>query len=153
MRYEVNYGTLAIVPNTKKNSLIYEDENRYIVEETPFEIMEDSCRYFGSTYDGRKDSAKDILGSEYKIPIIVEDTNNLIVFPTTSPQASDCAWVSLNRIKSFEAVDAKNTRIIFDNNKELIVPTAYRSIENQISRAIKLDYVIRRRKNISDKNS
>ena len=54
MKYEVNYGTLAIMPNNTDDSLVYEDEQRYLVDGTPFEIMEDSCRYFGSTYEGRK---------------------------------------------------------------------------------------------------
>ena len=80
MKYEISRGTLAIVPNSEENSLVYEDDSRYIVNETPFKIMEDSCKYFGSTYNGRKDSAKSILGAEYKVPIIVEENNNIIVF-------------------------------------------------------------------------
>lgn len=146
MKYEISKGTLAIVPNEKENSLVYEDEDRYIVEQTPFEIMESSCRYFGSTYDGRKNSAKDILGAEYKVPIVVEDSNNLIVFPTTSPLSDDCIWISLNRVKKFQRIDASNTKIIFDNNQEIIVPCSFRSIENQISRASRLDLIMRKRK-------
>ena len=94
MKYEISNGTLAIVPNEDDNSLIYEDNERFIVEESPFKIMEDSCKYFGSTYKGRKDSAKEILGAEYKIPVVIEDSTNLIVFPTTSPKAEDCAWIA-----------------------------------------------------------
>ena len=147
MKYEINRGTLAIVPNEKTNSLVYEDEERYLIEEKPFQIMEESCKYFGSTYDGRKNSARDILGAEYKVPIIVEDSDNLIVFPTTSPQSDECIWISLRRVKKFEKIDGTNTRIIFDNNKEIIVPCSYRSIENQVSRASRLDLIMRSRKN------
>ena len=147
MEYEISKGTLAIVPNEKENSLVYDDDERYIVSETPFRIMEESCKYFGSTYNGRKDSAKSILGAEYKVPIIVEDTDNLIIFPTTSPYADDCVWISLKRIKSFSKIDATTTKIIFDNDKEIIVPCSYRTIENQISRASRLDLIMRKRKN------
>ena len=147
MKYEINRGTLAIVPNETTNSLVYEDEERYLIEEKPFQIMEESCKYFGSTYDGRKNSARDILGAEYKVPIIVEDSDNLIVFPTTSPQSDECIWISLRRVKKFEKIDGANTRIIFDNNKEIIVPCSYRSIENQVSRASRLDLIMRSRKN------
>ena len=147
MKYEVSNGTLAIVPNEGFNSVIYEDEDRYIIEQTPFKIMEESCKYFGSTYEGRKDSAKEILGAEYKVPIVVEDSSNLVVFPTTSPQSSDCVWISLKRVKTFEKIDSCNTKIVFDNNKELIVPCSYRSIENQVSRASRLDFILRKRKN------
>lgn len=147
MKYEVSNGTLAIVPNEEKSSLVYEDDERFIIEQSPFRIMEESCKYFGSTYEGRKDSAKAILGAEYKVPIVVEDGNNLVVFLTTSPQSSECVWISLKRIKKFEKIDACNTKIIFDNNKEIIVPCSYRSIENQVSRASRLDFVLRKRKN------
>ena len=147
MKYEISRGTLAIVPNSEENSLVYEDDSRYIVNETLFKIMEESCKYFGSTYDGRKDSAKAILGAEYKVPIIVEENNNIIVFPTTSPSSADCVWISLGRIKIFEKIDSSNTKIIFDNNREIIVPCSYRTIENQVSRASRLDLVMRNRKN------
>ena len=147
MKYEISRGTLAIVPNSEENSVVYEDDSRYIVNETPFKIMEDSCKYFGSTYNGRKDSAKSILGAEYKVPIIVEENNNIIVFPTTSPSSADCVWISLGRIKYFEKIDSSNTKIVFDNNREIIVPCSYRTIENQVSRASRLDLVMRNRKN------
>ena len=147
MKYEVSNGTLAIVPNEKDSSLVYEDEDRYIIEQTPFKIMEESCMYFGSTYEGRKNSAREILGAEYKVPIIVEDTDNLVIFPTTSPSSSECVWISLKRIKSFEKIDSWNTKIIFDNNQEIIVPCSYRTIENQVSRASRLDFILRKRKN------
>ncbi len=147
MEYEISKGTLAIVPNEKETSLVYEDEERYLIHQRPFRIMEESCKYFGSTYKGRKDSARDILGAEYKVPIIVEDSDNLIVFPTTSPLAEDCVWISLKRVRSFHKIDANNTKIIFDNQKELIVPCSYRTIENQVSRASRLDFIMRSRKN------
>ena len=82
MKYEFSKGTLAVVPNEEESSLVYEDDDRYIIDETPFKIMEESCKYFGSTYNGRKDSARSILGAEYKVPIIVEyktSTNNILV--------------------------------------------------------------------------
>lgn len=147
MKYEISKGTLAIVPNEKESSLVYEDEDRYIIDDSPFKIMEESCKYFGSTYEGRKDSAREILGAEYKVPIVVEDTDNLVVFPTTSPYSDECVWISLKRVKKFEKIDACNTKIVFDNGKEIIVPCSYRSIENQVSRASRLDYILRMRKN------
>lgn len=147
MKYEISRGTLAIVPNDKENSVVYEDEERYIIDDKPFKIMEDSCKYFGSTYEGRKESARDILGAEYKVPIVVEDTDNLVVFPTTSPYSDECVWISLKRLKKFEKVDSCNTKIIFDNNKEIIVPCSFRTIENQLSRASRLDFIMRMRKN------
>lgn len=46
MKYEINNGTLAIVPTDNNSSLVYEDDTRYMISEKPYQIMEDSCRYF-----------------------------------------------------------------------------------------------------------
>ena len=147
MKYEISKGTLAILPNEKNSSVVYEDDNRYIIKETPFKIMEDSCKYFGSTYEGRKDGAREMLGAEYKVPIVIEDSSNLIVFPTTSPLSDDCIWISLKRVERIEKIDANNTKITFDNNTEIIVDSSYRTIENQLSRASRLDLILRNHKN------
>ena len=147
MKYEISKGTLAILPNEKNSSVVYEDDERYIIKQTPYEIMEESCKYFGSTYEGRKDGAREMLGAEYKVPIVIEDSSNLIVFPTTSPLSEDCVWISLKRVEKIEKIDANNTRIIFDNKTEIIVDSSYRTIENQLSRASRLDLILRNHKN------
>ncbi|MBQ6497627.1 MAG: competence protein ComK [Bacilli bacterium] len=147
MKYEINRGTLAIVPQEDERSLVYEDNESYVVDQKPFSIMEESCKYFGSTYEGRKNGARNILGAEYKVPIVIEDSNNLIVFPTTSPQSEDCVWISLKRVKRIEKMDYNNTKVIFDNDKEIIVNCSYYTIENQLSRASRLDIILRNHKN------
>lgn len=147
MKYEINRGTLAIVPKENVKSIVYEDECTYEVEETPFHIMEESCKYFGSSYQGRKEGARNILGAEYKVPIVIEDSDNLIVFPTTSPTSEDCMWISLKRVRKIEKMEYNNTKIIFDNGVEIDIPCSYRSIENQLSRASRLDLILRNHKN------
>ena len=123
MKYEISNGTLAIVPGEEEKSIIYEDDEKFIVDEVPFKIMEDSCKYFGSTYNGRKESARDILGAEYKVPIIVEDSDNLIVFPTTSPAAADCVWISLKRVKKIEKM------LVNDKNVHNLVASVAAKVE------------------------
>ena len=147
MKYEISKGTLAVVPNDENSSLIYEEDSRYIIEENPYKIMDESCKYFWSTYEGRKNGARTILGAEYKVPIVIEDSDNLIVFPTTSPSSEECCWITLKRVKNIEKIDQNNTKIIFDNLVELIVPCSYRTIENQLSRASRLDLILRNHKN------
>ena len=147
MKYEFSKGTLAVVPNEMDSSVVYEDDERYIIEDRPFNIMDESCKYFGSTYEGRKNGSRDLLGAEYKVPIVIEDSNNLIAFPTTSPSSDECVWISLKRVKKIEKIDSNNTRIIFDNDVDLIVESSYRTIENQLARASRLDLILRNHKN------
>lgn len=145
--YEYSKGTLAILPNDDNTSLVFEDENRYVIHRSTSNIIEDSCLYFGSSLEGRKMGAKEILGAEYKVPIVIEESNNIIAFPTTSPYSPTCSWLSFNRILKIDRIDANNSKVIFDNNVEILVPCSFRILENQLSRAARLDLVTRKRKN------
>lgn len=147
MKYEINEGTLAILPsNQKSSSKILEDNGEYIIESTPFEILDYSCRYFGSSYEGRKEGTKTILKVNYKVPIIVENSRNLIFFPTSSPSDDDCCWISLKNIKDIEESEYNTTTIYFNNGVNISIPVSKRTIENQILRASRLDLIMRDRK-------
>lgn len=151
MDYEINEGTLAVVPLSGDKSKIYEDEMEYVVNSTPYEIIDYSCRYFGSSFEGRKEGTRSILHIEYKVPIVVESSNNLIFFPTSSPLSVDCSWISLKEIKNVEELGTGGTEITFINNKKIVFPVSKRMIDNQILRASRLDLIIRNRK--KEKNS
>jgi len=146
MNYEINEGTLAILPMDSERSKVLEDETQYVIEESPFQIMDESCKYFGSSYKGRKEGSKSILGDGYKIPILVEDGENIIFFPTISPGDRECIWLASRKIKNIQAVDELSSRVIFDNNQEIEVPVSYRSLQNQLLRATRLESVMRSRK-------
>ncbi len=143
--YEINEGTLAVLSSKGENTLIFEDKKEYQIEGNAFEIMENSCQYFGSSYLGRVQGSEYLLGKGYKMPIIVDEVRNIIFFPTISPTSVDCAWLALNHIKRIEELE-ENTKIIFNNSKEIILPLSYRSLQNQLYRAARLDSIIRSRK-------
>lgn len=145
MKYEINEGTLAVIPDGE-NSKILEDGKEYKVDETAYQVMDYSCKYFGSSYEGRKEGTKAILNINYKVPIIVENSKSIIFFPTNSPSDKDCYWISLRNIKSIEELEYNSTRIIFNNDVSLEIPVSKRTIENQILRASRLDLINRDRK-------
>ena len=144
--YEINEETLAIMPDDVWSSMVLEDDFKYEVNKTPLEILDYSCKYFGSSYPGRKDGSKDILNSSYKLPILVEDTRNIIFFPTSSPLDDGCTWISLGNIKDYRKVGKNKTEILFKNNKVMTVDVSYYSFNNQVMRASRLESIIRNRK-------
>ena len=144
--YEINEETLAIMPDDVWSSMVLEDDFKYEVNKTPLEILDYSCKYFGSSYPGRKDGSKDILNSSYKLPILVEDTRNIIFFPTSSPLDDSCTWISLGNIKDYRKVGKNKTEILFKNNKVVTVDVSYYSFNNQVMRASRLESIIRNRK-------
>ena len=149
--YEINDETLAIVPNDIWNSIVVEDNCDYDVSKKPLQIIDYSCKYFGSSYSGRKEGSKDVLNSSYKLPILVEDTRNLVFFPTTSPQDDDCSWISLKNIKEYRKYNNTKTEVEFRNGKTIIVDISYNSFNNQVMRASRLESIIRTRREKAEK--
>ena len=142
--YEVNEDTLAIIPKNNK-TIIYERDGNYIINEECDKIMEDSCKYFGSTLQGRYEGSKNLLKTNYKVPILVEETSELIFFPTSSPRLKECAWISLKNIKSYER-DSKGCKITFNNGKKIRLDISYGVLNNQILRSSRLLILIKERK-------
>ena len=145
MEYEINEGTLAIIPS-EKNSIIFEDKEKKEYQKSPYEIIDYSCKFFGSSYQGRKEGTKSILNVSYKLPIIVESSKNIIFFPTNSPTDNDCCWISLKNIERIEECEYNTTNIVFNNGVSIKIPISKRSIENQILRSSRLDSIMRNRK-------
>ena len=83
----------------------------------------------------------------YKLPIVIDDFNNLIFFPTSSPRFGQCLWISLNNISSYLKNDDKS-RLLFYNDVCLDLEISYYSLENQIFRVTMLDSLMRKRKNV-----
>ena len=51
--YEINKETIAIVPINNNNSKVLEEENTININKNSSMIIDDSCRFFGSSYMGR----------------------------------------------------------------------------------------------------
>lgn len=142
--YEISSKTMAIIPIAIDKCKIIEEENSYIINKNPTSIIEHSCKYYGSTYKGRKEGTKELIGINYKIPVIIESSRNIIFFPTTSVNQNSCCWISLNQIKSYQKY-LKYSKIIFKNDYELCLNISYGSLENQILRSSLLENTIIKR--------
>lgn len=142
--YEINKDTCAVMTIDEGVTKILEKDDEYFVNKNSYEVMEDSCSYYGSSCEGRVKGTKMILGSNYKVPIIIEETNEIIFFPTEAATNANCIWLSLNNIKSYEKCNGF-TKVIFESGKELIVKMSISSFETQILRANRLGSIIRKR--------
>jgi len=146
--YEINNNTLALLPINDKSTKIIEKDNILIIEDNVMNIIKNSCEFFGSSYLGRREGTKKLTGISSKCPIIIEESNNIIYFPTISPRLSTCSWISFNSIKNYLNNKGKTT-IIFENDKVLDLDISYNSFDNQVLRSAKLESILRKRiKNI-----
>ncbi len=143
--YEINEDTLAIIPKNINKTIIYERYRNYIINQEVDKIMEDSCRYYGSSLKGRQIGSTSLIDITHKVPIIIEETNNLIFFPTSSPRLNTCSWISLNNIEKYEK-DNKGCKIYFKDGKTVVLPVSYSIINNQILRSSRLQMMLDKRK-------
>lgn len=143
--YEVNNETMAIIGLNEENSKVLEKEREYLISSNSYEVLDYSCQYFGSSYLGRLDGSKKMLDAKYKLPIIVEESSELIFFPISSPENEDCIWISLQWFD--DIVEIKNkTYIRLKNGTKIEVKTSKYSIKNQVMRASRLNYILKERK-------
>lgn len=146
--YRINTKTLAIIPINKKKTKIYENDNVIIVNTNAKKIIQENCRYFGSSYEGRKRGTMEMIGVTHKAPICIEESNNIIFFPTSSPRLNDCGWISLGNVDGSIPYDDE-ALIRFENNLTLQVNASNKIINNQILRATRLESVLSKRKSHS----
>lgn len=142
--YEINTQTLAILPINKNKSKVMEKTRDFTVNLSCKEIINNSCNFFGSSYEGRVLGTKALTGITHKAPIIIEEINKIIFFPTKSSRVSSCSWISYNNVLRYEKL--KNGVIItFYGGKKLKIDVSYRIIDNQILRSTRLESTFNKR--------
>ena len=142
---KINNENKEDTKDSNKEMLIIDRDNVFNVSKSTMEIIESSCEFFGSSYLGRHEGTKKLIGVSHKSPIIIEESRNLIYFPTASPRLDTCCWIGLNSIKKYENNNGK-TVLLFSNNKKMKLPISYGSFDNQYLRATKLESILRKRK-------
>ena len=142
--YEINKETVALIPKEKK-TIVYENDDSFVVDKTPLQIVEESCEYFGSSLQGRQIGTTNLVGFTHKVPVIVEETFDLIFFPTKSPRNNDCSWLSYSHILKLDKFKDK-TIIELKNGKKIIVNSSTPIIDNQLYRCSRLKDILQQRK-------
>lgn len=143
--YEINDETLAVIPIGPEKVLVYELDDSFELYNNATQIMEDSCRYFGSSLDGRRKGTENLIGVNYKAPIIVEETQEIIFFPISSSRYHDTPWIGLKNLKSYYKSD-EGIVLEFKNGKTITLQSSFGVIDNQILRASRLESALRGRK-------
>ena len=136
MKYIINENTYFLVK--KDLSLeIMEEKQSYQIEENINEILNDSCKYYGSSYDGRKAGTKYLLPITSKVPIFLNEKKNIVIFPIESDRNKNNIWFVFNNILSYKKV--KNyVEITFKNNEKYIFLMSFHIFKNQMIKCSQL---------------
>ena len=144
--YEINVDTLALI-SIKDKTKVYENNKVFMVNKIANKIIEDSCSFFGSSLSGRQKGTNNLIGVSYKCPVIIEESNKIIFFPTCSPRINSCSWININNIKDYYKSPAGKVIIMFKNGQKIILSLSFGIIDNQILRSTRLESVLRSRIN------
>lgn len=143
--YFISEDTLMLLPLSKNETKILDISGEYIIEKNIFEVVDESCQYYGSTYNGRYISAKKTLDMDYKLPIIIDEVKEVVLFPTCSPKLENCIWICVNNVENY-IKNNKVSVIKFTNGISSELNISINTLENQILRATMLLMKLKKRK-------
>jgi competence protein ComK len=135
--YEISPYTFAIIPveyGYKTYSKIIEYNEEFLIPLKPLDVIKTSCKFFGSSFDGRCEGTKELLNISHKVPIAIDPANDLFFFPTTSPLRDTCVWLSYEHIVSRIRLAPAKTQVNFRNKQSVVISVSYNIIENQMLR-------------------
>ena len=148
--YEVDLSTLILIGLDDLSTKVVTTDNEFIIKESCKKIMDNSCRFFGSSLTDRIKATNRLVNMASKTPIIVEETRNIIFFPLKSTREKNNIWVSFNNLDTYTKDDNK-TVLIFKNGKQIILYFSYYIIDNQVTRSLILDYELNKRRKSLEK--
>lgn len=142
-QYVICQDTMALLPcngpDGSLGTLVVEEERRLMVAQSPLQIVEDSCNYFGSTYVGRKKGAVS-MGYKSMPPICVCSELGIYFFPLMSETRRACVWLSHTHVRHWEQAGRKNARIFLLNGQMFDVPVQANIVANKARRAAQYRY-------------
>ena len=146
--YEIDLSTLMLIGIDNESTKIVTTDNEFIVNESSKKIIDNSCRFFGSSLTDRIKATNRLVSMASKTPIVVEETRNIIFFPLKSTREKNNIWISFNNLDTYTK-DGNNTILLFKNGKQISLNFSYYIIDNQVTRSLMLDYEINvRRKSL-----
>ena len=143
--YFISEDTLMLLPLSKNETKILDISGEYIIEKNIFEVVDESCQYYGSTYNGRFKKKKKTLDMDYKLPIIIDEVKEVVLFPTCSPKLENCIWICVNNVENY-IKNNKVSVIKFTNGVSSELNISINTLENQILRATMLLMKLKKRK-------
>ena len=143
--YEIDLSTVMLIGIDESKTKVVTLDDEFIIDIDSKKIMDNSCKFFGSSLSDRVNMTKRLVGIKSKSPIIVEDSRNIIFFPLKSVRDKCNIWISFNNLEKYVKSGDK-TVFIFKNGKEVIIDFSYYIIDNQVTRSLMLDYELKKRR-------
>jgi len=143
--YEIDLSTVMLIGLDDSKTKIITLDSEFILDIDSKKIIDNSCKFFGSSLNDRVNMTKRLINIKSKSPIIIEESRDIIFFPLKSIRDKCNIWISFNNLSKYVKLDDK-TIFYFKNDKEVIIDFSYYIIDNQVTRSLMLDYEIKKRR-------
>ncbi len=143
-KYLITKDTIGLLKKGNK-TIIYNVNKIEVINKNINYILEYNCKYYGSTFLGRKKFAQNVLNIKYKVPIIIDDDNNIILLQLNSLRKDECLLLIFNKVLNYEQ---KNYYLLINclNKYSFRTLISLNSFENLIFNAIKIKGILNYRK-------
>lgn len=123
--YITTSETMALLPYLNQYgeewSFALEVNRTLLIQKKSKAILNDSCNFFGSSYEGRIDGTRAIMNRGKMYPIAISVPLDMYMFPLSSPERYTCVWLSYVHIFEIEAHGPHQAKITFVNGQKIIV--------------------------------
>ena len=148
--YEIDLSTVMLIGIDESKTKVVTLDDEFILNIDSKKIMDNSCKFFGSSLSDRVNMTKRLINISSKSPIIVEDSRNIIFFPLKSVRDKCNIWISFNNLEKY-VKNGDRTAFVFKNNKRVVIDFSYYIIDNQVTRSLMLDYELKKRRESLEK--
>ena len=143
--YEIDLSTVMLIGLDDYKTKVITLDGEFIIDIDSKKIIDNSCKFFGSSLSDRVNMTKRLINIKSKSPIIIEESRNIIFFPLKSIRDKCNIWISFNNLEKFIKSGTK-TVFYFRDGKEVIIDFSYYIIDNQVTRSLMLDYELKKRR-------
>lgn len=136
--YIFNEETLYI-ENRQNEIYIAEMYNELSIKsDNILKIINESCIFYGSNYQGRKEGTKSLISETYKLPIILKENRLIVIFPLNNIKGPKSIWINYTNILSYHKISNSKVLVRFIGGKSLVFHISYYTFHNQISKCSRL---------------
>ena len=138
--YIINENTLCFAQDMDNDDtlLVIEKTKKINIKMKCLKFINKCCCCYGYSYNMQRQFVIDKFNFYIKTPIIVSEYNMFIFFPTASPHSKDCIWISYNNVERY-VKEKDYTKVYFEGGKVLNINAKYTTIDNQITKCIKIE--------------
>ncbi|GGB60757.1 competence protein ComK [Fictibacillus barbaricus] len=147
--YEINMSTMALLPFYNEygdvHTEVLESEKNERVALSPIKIINESCLFFGSSYEGRREAVRRSMGYVSLSPIMINLELGIFFFPVESPKNETCIWLSQAHVQRIDSIDSDTCSVHFKNTANLILPQSKYALEAKLFRTAQYRYILSER--------